>query len=185
VPTTLDHLRKHAFDRHGYVRRADALREGASEHALRLLVARGRLERVAHGVYRDPVIPATENDLLHLAVLWTGVDEAALSHETALAVYELGDINPHRIHVTVPKGGHRLRRSGGEQYEVHYENLRPDQVGWFDQIPTVTPVIAIRQCITYGTPTYLLHLAIDLARDTGRLTAGQATTLRTELEHRD
>jgi predicted transcriptional regulator of viral defense system len=185
VETTREVLRKEAFEQHGYVSRAGALRAGASPHALRLLVDRGRLERAAHGVYRDPSVPATVNDLLHLAVLWTGVDGACLSHETALAVFDLGDVNPDRIHVTVPKSHYRIRRQGAEGYQIHYEDLRPEQIGWFDQIPTVTPATAIAQCITYGTPSYLLRQALDAGRRTGRLTAAQVRTLRTELSRRD
>ena len=44
-----------------------------------------------------------------LAVLWTGAPEAALSHETALAVRGYGDINPGKVHVTV-RAGRRIRR---------------------------------------------------------------------------
>ncbi len=185
MTTTREVLRQEAVEQHGYISRAAALRAGVSPHALRLLVDRGRLERVAHGVYRDPTVPATGNDLLHLAVLWTGVEDACLSHETALAAFDLGDVNPDRIHVTVPAHHYRLRRRGGEAYEVHYENLDPEQVGWFDQIPTVTPATAIAQCTAYGTPSYLLRQAIDAGRKAGRLTTLQVRTLRTELDRRD
>lgn len=185
METTREFLRQEAFEQHGYISRAGALRAGVSPHALRLLVDRGRLERVAHGVYRDPSVPATQNDLLHLAVLWTGLHTACLSHETALAVFELGHVNPDRIHVTVPKRHYRIRRRGGEGYQVHYQDLRPEQIGWFDQIPTVTPATAVAQCIAYGTPTYLLRQALDAGRSTGRLTASQARALREELDRRD
>jgi len=183
MTTAREFLRREAQEQHGYVSRAAALCEGVPVHALRLLVARGRLERVAHGVYRDPSVPASENDLLHLAVLWTGVEEACLSHESALAAYALGDVNPDRTHVTVPMR-YRLRRSGGEAYRVHYEDLRPEQIGWFDQIPTVTAATAIAQCIADGTPDYLLRQAIDAGRKTGRLTTAEAAVLRKGLRHR-
>lgn len=183
MPTLRDALREVAFDQHGYLQRADVLRGGASPTALKSLVARGRLQRVAHGVYRDPVVPASANDLLHLAVLWTGVERTYLSHESALAAYELGDVNPDRIHVTVPALT-RIRRRDGEQYVVHHEDLRPDEVGWFDQIPTVTPAKAVAQCIVAGTPTYLLRQALEAAEGTGRITATDVRRLSGQLESR-
>lgn len=182
--TTRDRLLEEAFERHGFVRRADALRKGHSPHALKQLVARGALEKVAHGVYRVPVVPVSEYDDLHLAVLWTGVEEAALSHETALAVYELGDVNPDRIHVTVPRRN-RIRRAGAEGIEVHHQDLEPRQVGWFEQIPTVTPATAIAQCVDMGTPSYLLRQALRAAREAGRITADEGARLRRELANRD
>lgn len=104
------------------------------------------------GVYRFPRYPVGEYDQLMLAVLWTRVPEAALSHETALDAYAISDVNPNRIHLTVAKQ-RRFRRTGGEDYVVHYEDLAPAQVGWWQEIPTVTAVTAIEQCLAHGTPT--------------------------------
>lgn len=180
MATTRDLLLEGAFDRHGFIRRVDALREGHSAAALKMLVARGQLEKVAHGVYRDPLVPASRYDNLHLAVLWTGVDTAALSHESALDVYELCDINPSRVDVTVPRRC-RIRRAGGVGTVVHYQDLKPRQIGWFEQIPTVTPETAIAQCIDLGTPSYLLRQALTAGRETGRLTGAAHATLRARL----
>ncbi len=181
---TRERLLEEAFERHGFVTRADALRAGHSPNALRMLLARGALQKVAHGVYRMPVVPASEYDNLHLAVLWTGVENAALSHETALSLYELSDVNPDRIHVTVPTR-RRIRRSGAQGIEIHHQDLEPRQIGWFEQIPTVKPATAIEQCIESGTPTYLLRQALHGARESGRITADEAKRLRRRLEDRD
>ncbi|KZM34808.1 type IV toxin-antitoxin system AbiEi family antitoxin domain-containing protein [Oerskovia enterophila] len=184
MPHARDRLLEGAFDSHGFVRRVDALREGHSPHALKQLVARGYLEKVAHGVYRVTVVPVSEYDDLHLAVLWTGVDEAALSHETALDLYGLSDVNPDRIHVTVPRRC-RIRRAGADGIEVHYQDLDTRQIGWFEQIPTVTAATAIAQCIDTGTPTYLLRQALTAARETGRVTPSESADLRRRLANRD
>lgn len=181
---TRERLLEAAFERHGFITRVDALREGHSPNALRMLIARGALEKVAHGVYRMPVVPSTEYDSLHLAVLWTGVENAALSHETALSLYELSDVNPDRVHVTVPRH-RRIRRSGAQGIEVHYQDLEPRQIGWFEQIPTVKPATAIEQCIDTGIPTYLLRQALTDARRTGHITANEGERLTRRLEDRD
>ena len=72
-----------------------------------------------------------------VGVLWTGNPDAALSHETALAVHDLCDINPSAIHVFVPKGA-RIRRSRGESYVLHSArscSIRP----LVDRLPAAQP----------------------------------------------
>ena len=76
----------------------------------------------------------TQYDPYMLAVLWTGADEACLSHDTALDAYEVCDINPDRIHLTV-RPERRIRRAGGQGYVVHHESLTAEQVGWWQRIP--------------------------------------------------
>jgi predicted transcriptional regulator of viral defense system len=148
-----------------------------------MLVHRGTLTREAHGVYRFPQYPVGEYDPLMLAVLWTRVAEAALSHETALDVYGITDVNPNRIHLTVGKH-RRLRRAEPGVYVVHYEDLDSGEVGWWQEIPTVTAATAIRQCIAFGTPTYLLRQGIERGHSQGYLTTAQHTELAALLEAR-
>lgn len=178
-----DELWDIAITQHGFVTAQQATEAGIGKQALQMLVYRGTLERVAHGVYRFPQYPVGEFDQLMLAVLWTRVPEVALSHETALDCYGISDVNPNRIHVTV--GRHRrFRRTGGDDYVVHYEDLDAKQVGWWQEIPTVTPATAIAQCIAFGTPTYLLRQAIERGHARGYLKAAAREELTARLETR-
>lgn len=111
VVTKLERLREVALDQHGLVTTVQAVESGVSHAELSTMVARGRLQRVAHGVYRVPQVPDTEYDEYQLAVFWTGVPEGCLSHDTALEAWSVSDINPDRIHVSV---GHQRRRRGPE-----------------------------------------------------------------------
>lgn len=182
-PLARDELWDIATAQHGFVTAQQATEAGIDKHALQMLVHRGTLERAAHGVYRFPQYPVGEHDNLMLAVLWTRVPEAALSHETALDAYGISDVNPNRIHLTVAKQ-RRFRRTGGDDYVVHYEDLNPKQIGWWQEIPTVAPATAIRQCIEFGTPTYLLRQAIERGQSRGYLKAAQRDELAEELEVR-
>jgi predicted transcriptional regulator of viral defense system len=173
-----------AVDQYGYVTLRDADSLAIDGYAVRMLAARGQLERVAHGVYRFPQFPAGEYDPYMLAVLWTGTTGACLSHDTALACYEVCDINPDRIHLTLPTS-RRIRRRGGELYVVHHEDLATDQTGWWQQIPTVTLPTAIAQCITSGVPGYLVRQALTAARNRGALTPAAVDDLSQKLEARD
>jgi predicted transcriptional regulator of viral defense system len=184
VVTKLERLREVALDQHGFVTTAQALDEQVSHAELSTMVARDRLERAAHGVYRVPQVAETEYDQYQLAVLWTGVDEACLSHDTALWAWDITDINPDRIHLTVPRH-RRLRRAGGERYVIHYEDLDARQVVWWQGIRTVSVPTAIAQGIASGVPTYLIRQALDRAGKTSLLPAVERERLNAELEGRD
>lgn len=183
IKTSVDALREVALDQHGYVTYRQAMDAGVSQASLGMLHRRNRIARAAHGVYRVPQVPATEFDPLMLAVLWTGTDEACLSHDTALACWDISDINPTEIHVTVP-ARKRIDRRGGEGYTLHHEDLLPEQVTWWQQIPIVTVPVAIEQCISTAVPTYLVRQAIARASRTGDLTPTQADQLSNQLDSR-
>ncbi len=166
---------------HGFVTAQQAAELGITRASLQMMAQRGTLDRAAFGVYRFPQYPVGEHDQKMLGVLWTRLPEAAISHETALEAYGISDVNPNRIHVTVGKG-RRLRRTGGDQYVVHYEDLTPKQIGWWQEIPTVTAKTAIEQCLEYGTPTYLLRQSIHRGHAQGYLKTTERDELAAALE---
>lgn len=180
-------IRKHLWhvcvDRHGFFTMDDARALGFDDAAVRMMAARNNVERVACGVFRFPEFPVSAADPYMLAVLWTGDPGAALSHETALAVRGYGDINPAVVHVTVA-ARRRVRRTPAGPYVVHREDLQPHQIGWWSGVPTATAETAIRQCLTLGTPGYLLRQAIDEAHQDGALPAAEAKSLLSQLDRR-
>ncbi|MDR0592696.1 MAG: type IV toxin-antitoxin system AbiEi family antitoxin domain-containing protein [Bifidobacteriaceae bacterium] len=184
VVTYLDRLREVAIDQHGFVTLAQALEAGVPQPQVAQMVARGRLERVAHGVYRVPQVAATRWDNWALAVLWTGAPEACLSHETALAAWDISDINPGETHICVGKK-RRLRRAGGEQYVIHHHDLAPKQRVWFEQIPITDVPTTIGQCIDWGVPTYLVKQALERAGMTSLLRSEDKERLAHQLDDRD
>lgn len=173
-----------ALDQHGFVTVDDALAVGLSRNAVNLLVRRGTLQSAGTGVYRFPDFPETPQAPYMLSVLWTRTPGACLSHDTALSLHELCDINPGRVHVTVP-AARRIRRAKGDLYVVHREDLLPEQVGWWELVPITTPTTAVRQGIRTGVPTYLIRQALDRGRRTGQLTITEHDDLKTALETRD
>lgn len=170
-----------AVDQYGFVTTADAHALDVDAEELARLHRRGKLERAGHGIYRFTEFPITARDEYMLATLWPGVPEAALSHDTALAVYELCDINPDRIHLTISVG-RRVRRAGGEGYVVHRQNLNDRHLGWWQGIRAVTEHTAIEQGIASGVPVHLLADSIASSRRRGRITDEQERKLRTAME---
>ena len=171
-----------AVEQYGYVTTRDARDLGIPTVELSKLAMRGTLAHISQGVYRFPELPVTENDTLMQAVLWTRDPRAALSHDTALDAYELSNINPDKIHVTVPKRERGLRRKNVPGVLViHYEDLAPEQVGWWERIPTVTVAKAIDQCIATHVRPDLVLQAIETARGEGRIDKATAERQRLAL----
>jgi predicted transcriptional regulator of viral defense system len=182
TPSIRKRLWEVALDQNGYVTSEDARKLGIPVVELGKLAYHGRLQRVAYGIYRFDELPVTPVDSYQLAVLWAG-GRAVLSHDTALDLYELCDINPSKIHLTVPPG-YRPRRKGGQLYVVHHERLASDAIGRVEGVPAVKPRIAIAQCTRGGVPSHLLNQAIETARARGLISVTEQGTFSDELRAR-
>jgi predicted transcriptional regulator of viral defense system len=170
-----------AIDQYGYVTTDDARELGIASRRLKVMVERGTLLGVARGLYRFPaeVVPVTALDQYMEATLWPGRTRGVLSHQSALAVYELSDVNPRKVHITVP-GGYRTRRQIPEVYRIHQEALADDDVTLYEGIAIVTEVHAIRQGHAAHLGPALIAQAIDDGEREGSLTGKEAAQLREE-----
>jgi predicted transcriptional regulator of viral defense system len=182
--TYLEQLRDLAIDQYGFVATAQAESAGIPRFELAKMVARNRIERVAHGVYRIPQVQETEYDQFMQAILWTGAPEAVLSHDTAIALREISDINPTKIHMTVKKD-RRIKRASGNGYALHFEDIPPEHVTWFARMPIVDVSTAIKQCIESGVPGYLIEQAITNAGKTSDLPKPDRLALAKLLKERN
>jgi predicted transcriptional regulator of viral defense system len=176
-------MREVALDQHGFVTTAQARDLGISAALLAMMVRRGRVERVSHGVYRVGQVPTTPSDPWMQAVLWTGFPEACLSHDSALDAWEISDINPNEIHVTVA-AKRRVERTIPKGYVIHRQDLTPRQMTWWEAIPTVTAATAIRQCLETGVPTYLIRQALERSTKSGLVLAAEHAELTELMEAR-
>jgi predicted transcriptional regulator of viral defense system len=117
----------------GYFTAAQAEEAGFSPALLSHHVRGRRLERVARGVYRLRHFPASPREDLHVAHLRAG-PSSAISHESALALYDLSDILPSEVHVTVPRTASR-RRAGIRQ---HTNRISEDELTSREGLPVTT-----------------------------------------------
>src|SRR5690606_38657488 len=101
VVGTFDTLVEVAAEQHGLVDTASARTLGIPPVSLTRYTTSGRLERVAHGLYRVTAIPDDRLTPYMAAVLWAR-GAAAISHASALEMLELCDVFPPKIHLTVP-----------------------------------------------------------------------------------
>lgn len=168
-----------AADQYGFVTQHDARKLGIQPMTLIRMSERGTLERRGHGLYRVLAVPPTRLDSYMEASLWPRGVRGVLSHETALDLYELSDVNPSKIHITVPRH-HRIRREIPALYRVHREDLDVADITFYEGIPVVSPAHAIRQCHAAHLGPALIGQAIDDGARSGRLTRKQAAALRRE-----
>ncbi len=112
-----------AREQSGYFTAAQALDVGYSYQAQKYHADHGNWEKVDRGLYHLPNWPTSPHDTLVLWSLWSR-GRGVVSHDTALSVRHLGDLNPAKVHLTVPKG-FRPRHTG---VVLHHADLPPSDV---------------------------------------------------------
>jgi predicted transcriptional regulator of viral defense system len=171
----------------GLVTAAQARALGIADSVLARLTQRGKLERVARGVYRIPYFPADRLSQYREAVLWArashGPEQVALSHETALSVYGISDVNPARVHLTVPKNT-RLRRRKPKWIVIHRGELPPTDVTTHEGLPVTTVAKSVLDVMETTGRSGLARQAIKDARKEGFISAAELRRLTRQLnEH--
>jgi predicted transcriptional regulator of viral defense system len=164
-----------ATGQNGYITTDDAGKLGATAQVLVDMHRHGQLDRVAHGLYRFPAFPTGPLDELMQATLWPrGL--GVISHDSALDLWDLCDVNPAKVHVTVPKSA-RIRRAAPAVYEVHVRDLDPADVTRFEGIPVVTPLRAILDGRERHLDARLINQAIDAAHRRGLILGDEIAVL--------
>lgn len=156
-----------ANGQYGYVTADDARAVGTDPAQLRLMHHRGLLDRLSRGLYRFPIVPANALDQYMEATLWPRLP-TVLSHETALDLHDVCDVNPARIHLTVPPG-YRLRRDLPAMYQLHVRALDASDFTHHEGIPIVTVRRAILDGIDLALGGQLIDQAVATAERRGLL----------------
>ena len=129
-------LAEAAAEKFGLVTLDDAKQVGYQPKTIVTLAERGQLERVSRGVYRVPFLPGGEMQAYLAAALWPQGANGVLTHETALDLWDVSDVNPAKIHVTVPHA-HRPQREVPRTYVIHREDVDPADVAAIEGVPVV------------------------------------------------
>ena len=99
-----------------------------------------------------------------------------ISHDSALDLWDLCDVNPPKIHVTVPKSA-RVRRKAPRLYEIHVRDLDPADITRVEGIAVVTPMRAILDGLERHLDKRLIGQALDAARRRGLMTKTELAAL--------
>ena len=159
-----------AVDNGGYVTPGLVAPLGVPAVELRKMVSRGTLESAGHGVYRVPSLPIDRYDEFILARLWAA-GRGVISYDSALLIHELCDINPAKVHLTIPTS-YRISRSGGERYAIHHADLDERDVTRLEAVVLTTIRRTLRDVVG-SVPTYLVRQAVESARGRGAITADE------------
>jgi predicted transcriptional regulator of viral defense system len=172
-------LFERAAENYGYVTGDDARALGVPVGTLNALARRGQLDRVSHGIYRVPLVPPSRFDQYKLATLWPD-GRGLVSHESALELYGISDVNPAKLHIAVP-AAYRTHRRVPALYFLHREDIANADRSEVDGIAAVSVAKAIRQVHEQHLRGSLVEQAINDAEREGWLRRRQADQLRYEL----
>lgn len=127
MPGTRQDLRRvlhgHAFEQAGYFTAAQARADGYTYQAQKYHVDHGNWLRVDRALFRLPGWPSDPEDGFVRWTLWSG-GRGVISHDSALALHDLSDVNPARVHMTVPPGF----RARHDAVRTHRGELPDDDV---------------------------------------------------------
>lgn len=135
-----------AQDQQGYFTTKQAVEAGYADNTHPYHVRAGNWERVWRGIYRITHLPSPEDGQMMVWLLWSrGRDEkptAAVSHQSALSLFELGDFNPAKIHLTVPPTFRRNSRLP-KAVTLHHAKLMPGEVTQLRGLSVCRPLRAL------------------------------------------
>jgi predicted transcriptional regulator of viral defense system len=160
-----DGLYRIAEPQGGYFTSAQAARTGFSRKLLWHYQKTHKLLRAAHGIYRLSQFPSSRLEDLFVAWLRCGL-RSAISHESALALYDLSDVLPAEVHVTVPRTASR-RRTG---IRLHTNRLRPADVVKREGLPVTSVPRTIADVAKAGLSEDHVARAIQDAQQQGLTT---------------
>jgi predicted transcriptional regulator of viral defense system len=168
-----------AADQFGYFTASQAQAAGVSSMALVMMEKRGSIERVSRGVYRLPHFPHGPLGEYIEAAFWPAGVTGIISHESALAMYGVSDVNPAHVHITVPKR-YRVRRQVPSRYRLHHADLDDHEQTFFEGIPVTTIARTVRDCRESHVGDEIIEQAIADAARAGLLSRRDADQLRAE-----
>jgi predicted transcriptional regulator of viral defense system len=145
-------------------------------------VRTGKWEREDRGIYRLKHYPLPMDCDLILWSLWSrdlnDAPQGVFSHETALRIFELSDIMPSKLHMTVPKKFRRGAAIPGILI-LHHADLKPGDVEEREGYRVTRPIRTVFDLAAEGGfPSNLLKQAFEEARKRGLITPAEARTAK-------
>jgi hypothetical protein len=122
----------------GHFTAAQALDAGYSYAAQRYHVHRGNWIQLGRAIFRLRDWPVGAHEDLVRWTLWSK-GKALVSHQSALALHDLGDANPARVHLTVPPGFRRTAPG----VVLHYGEVPQSDIEWWDGFRVTSPLRSV------------------------------------------
>lgn len=150
----------------GYVTATQAEEAGFHRNALRHHAREGgRLEHAGRGLYRLRFYPSSPYD--HVAAAWmlTGSQIAVVSHESALELYDLSDVIPSKVHLTLPRRYRHRKAPVGVRFHFPRGPLADREVRHVHGLPTTSVERTILDALEAGTQLEQIEMAVQQAVD--------------------
>jgi predicted transcriptional regulator of viral defense system len=145
----------------GYFTAAQAKHIGYSYQAQKYHADAGNWVRIDRGLYRVLEWPVGQHDQFVRWALWSH-GRAVVSHESALSVYDLGDVNPAVIHLTVPPGFAQKH----DDVAIHKGDLPDSDVRGFEGFRVTTPLRTLLDVAAASASQEVVDRAVaDALRD--------------------
>ncbi len=146
-----ENLYRVAHQQQGYFTAKQAAKAGYSQKHHSYHVRCKNWIREMRGVFRLPYFPQDDEDAqLVLWYLWSRDrkenPQGVYSHETALRIYELSDLMPYRLHMSVP-GGFRRFNPIPKVLVLHKANLKTSETRAIRGFAVTTPTRTILDLI--------------------------------------
>lgn len=165
-----------AEEQAGYFTAAQAREAGFSWERLSNSVKSGKFQRFAAGVYRLTLFPHQPHEDLFAAWLSAG-PQAVVSHQSALAYYDLSDVLPGKIHLIIPSTASRRRAN----ICLHTHRLAPDEITVRGGLRVTTAARTIADAASGGLAEELVRQAVGEALQRGMVSVSQ---LKAQAERR-
>lgn len=163
----------------GYFTTRQAAAAGYSPQLLAYLGSK-KVARIRRGVYRLVHFPASDHE--DLVVLWLWSEQVGVfSHETALALHDLSDVLPDKVHLTLPASWRRRRLRVPTSLVLHFSDVGVADRASFSAVPVTAPLRTLRDCIEASVAPSHVRQAILQARRRGLITARDQTRLEARL----
>jgi predicted transcriptional regulator of viral defense system len=149
------------------------------------LAARGQIERRSRGVYRLPNYPRSRHEQLQEAILWPQTHRllpySLISHTSALELYGISDVNPAKIHVSIPTLA-RIRRKAPAWLVLHHAEFTPAEITEHEGIPITAPFRSILDAAEMNIGPAILTGAVQDAFKLGLIRKREYDALNQRLD---
>lgn len=140
-----DQLYEVASAQAGYFTASDAREAGFSLPLLQHHLNAGRVERAQRGVFRLVNFPSSEDEGFVPTWLWSR-REGTFSHQTALALHQLSDALPSKLHLTLPTAWKKRRIKVPRDVVIYFADLQDDDRAWRGPVQVTTPLRTVVDC---------------------------------------
>ena len=144
-------------------------------------VKSGNWARVERGIYRLARFPQSAEEQLVIYALWSrnraGEAQGVYSHQTALSIHELSEVNPAKLHMTVP-AAFRRRAKAPKILVLHHACLGEKDVEQRQGFAVTRPLRAIADLVgAESVSRDIIEQALTEARQRGLITVREISEL--------